>query len=156
MTSKTDSLPKGRLDCDEDFLRGYHVGYRRGSFHDGEKLGFEHGYLERKIQAAIRCRDEIQDMIMERTEDNDSEDDETPLTQRLTAAACAMAAAQPQPDARDVSLLELIIAGQKSERPEGSTSLEAASEGRPAKRGKASAASEAIAPTAAPPMISIS
>ena len=76
MTSKTDSLPKGRLDCDEDFLRGYHVGYRRGSFHDGERLGFEHGYQERRIQAAIRCRDEIQDMIMERTEDNDSEDDE--------------------------------------------------------------------------------
>ena len=74
MTSKTDSLPKGRLDCDEDFLRGYHVGYRRGSFHDGERLGFEHGYQERRIQAAIRCRDEIQDMIMERTEDKDDED----------------------------------------------------------------------------------
>ena len=79
-TSKALSHPRENSDRDEAFLQGYHAGYQRGLFTDGQQLGFEHGYHERRIQEAIRCRDEIQGVIRDckdtyDTDDSDYKDD---------------------------------------------------------------------------------
>ena len=81
-TSKALSHPRENSDRDEAFLQGYHAGYQRGLFTDGQQLGFEHGYHERRIQEAIRCRDEIQGVIRDckdtyDTDDSDYKDTDT-------------------------------------------------------------------------------
>ena len=74
-TSKALSHPRENSDRDEAFLQGYHAGYQRGLFTDGQQLGFEHGYHERRIQEAIRCRDEIQGVIRDYKDDKDTDTD---------------------------------------------------------------------------------
>ena len=73
-TSRAVSLPEGTPDRDEAFLQGYHVGYQRGLFSDGEQVGFEHGYHERRIQEAIRYHEEIQGVIRNRKDTDDTDD----------------------------------------------------------------------------------
>ena len=73
-TSKALSRPRENSDGDEAFLQGYHAGYQRGLFTDGQQLGFEHGYHERRIQEAIRCRDEIQGVIRDYKDTHDTDD----------------------------------------------------------------------------------
>ena len=90
-TSKALSHPRENSDRDEAFLQGYHAGYQRGLFTDGQQLGFEHGYHERRIQEAIRCRDEIQGVIRDckdtyDTDDSDYKDDKDTDTDNDSSA----------------------------------------------------------------------
>ena len=81
-TSRAVSHPGESPDGDEAFIRGYQVGYQRGSFTDGEQIGFEDGFHERRIREAIRHHDEIQDMIRDHKDTDQDDSDEDTETRR--------------------------------------------------------------------------